>query len=251
MDRLVAFDFDGVLVDAREEIVHAAVKTFNELCEGRLEYGKAFSGFTNARHLIRTGRDVMPVMHFIAMGRDLEAMERGEIAGLKEKWGEKKVIEMEKEYFKRKTALRENSKKWISLIKPFPQALEALGTMLREEKTVIASTREKKAIVAYLKSWGLDFPEGKVFDWSVSHDKREQFREISRVEGISFENMVFAEDVLLNALAVKELGVRVLLSTWGFSSEEQWKEAEEQGIVPVKQDGLLPGIRKALNSIEE
>ncbi len=251
MERLVAFDFDGVLVDARGEIVRAAVKTFNEFFSGHLELEDAMIAFANARHLIRTGRDVMPVMVFIASGRDMLSVKRDEIVELKREWGEEKVVAMEKEYFNRKAELRKDIKKWVSLIKPFPSVFEAFRAILKEEKTVIASTREKKAILTYLKSQGINFPAGKVYDWSISHSKTEQFREIFRIEKVPFERMVFIEDVVLNALAVKKLGVNVLLSTWGFSSKSQWSEAKENGIeIIMEQKQLLPAIRKALNSMK-
>jgi len=252
MERLVAFDFDGVLVDAREEIVPAATKTFNELCSGSLELEKSMAEFVKSRHLIRTGRDVMPVMHFIARGKDMSLMGRGEIVGLKKNWGEEKVIEMEKEYFERKAGQRTDVKKWASLIKPFPGAFKAFRATLEQEKTVIATTRSKNAILAYFKEKSIDFPREKVYDWGVSHDKTEQFRQISRIEKIPFKKMVFIEDVVLNAMAVRQLGVKVLLSTWGFSSKGQWREGEEKGIVVVKSgEVLLSEIRKALNSIKE
>jgi len=241
---VIAFDFDGVLVDPLDEVVAAATQTFNELNSTSYEFEFFREKFADSTHIIRTGKDVMPIMQLIAVGKDTARMKRGKLNSLKREIGQKKVMWLEEEYYKRKRRLQQQTKKWLQAMKEHKQAIEAFEKARKKLETWIVTTRDKQSIQLFFKNKKLQLESEKIIDKSFSHDKREQFALLKKKTGVPFKRMVFFEDTIYNSMAVKKLGANVFLSTWGFSKKEQWKKAEKQGIKPVKQEEILPSIEK-------
>jgi len=244
MKWVIAFDFDGVLVDPLDGVVIAATQTFNELHNASHPFGFFREKFADSTHIIRTGKDVMPIMQLIAEGKDTARMKREELNTLKRKIGQKKVLELEGEYYKRKRMLQQQTKKWLQAMKEHKKAIRAFEQARKKLETWILTTRDKESIQSFFKNKNLQLDAEKIIDKSISHDKREQFALLKKKTGVPFKRMIFFEDTIYNAAAVKELGVHVFLSTWGFSKKEQWKKAEKKNIKPIKQEGILPSIEQ-------
>lgn len=243
MDWVIAFDFDGVLVNPVKEVAIAATKTFNELLNGANYEPKFFKEkFQNSLHIIRTGKDVMPIMQLIAEGRKTEKMKRSELNEFKQMLGEKKVLELEEEYYKRKGELRENTRKWLSTIKTHKKAIQAFKKISKKFNPWIVTTRDTASVIELLNSEGYSMDSNKVIDKEYSHNKDEQFELLRKKTGVPFKQIVFFEDTIYNSQIVNGLGVRVFLSTWGFSNEKQWKNAEKKGIKPIKQGEIIPSV---------
>ncbi|MCX6802367.1 MAG: HAD hydrolase-like protein [Candidatus Diapherotrites archaeon] len=239
---LAVFDFDGVLVDPLEEVVMAATKTFNELNGTDHAPEFFFEKFANSTQLIRTGKDVMPIIGMIAQGEDTTKMGRWQINKLKQKMGETEVLGLETEYYKRKQELREDRDAWLNTLKPHQAAIEAFGKAMEHLDTWIVSTRDAESILLFLESQGIWLEPEKIIDKTVSHEKDRQFELLAQKTRVPFAKMIFFEDTLYNAIDVKRLGVKVYLSTWGFSKEMQWKIAETKRIQLIKQEDILPVI---------
>jgi len=242
MKWILAFDFDGVLVDPLDEAVMAAAQTYNELNGKSLEFGFFRQKFGNSTHLIRTGKDVMPLMMLIGMGKDTEQMSRGEINDYKKELGKEKILELEEEYYVRKREQRKDVKKWLSTMKAHEEAIGAFLKAREKLETWIVTTRDIPSILLFFENRGVKLDREKMIDKYYSHDKDKQFELLKEKTGIPFGNIVFFEDTTYNAITVKGLGVNVFLSTWGFSREEQWGEAEKRGVRPIKQGEILESI---------
>ncbi|MEM0360245.1 MAG: HAD family hydrolase [Candidatus Diapherotrites archaeon] len=236
---LTVFDFDGVLVNPLEEVVQAATKTFNEMNNTDYAPEFFFEKFANSTHLIRTGKDVMPIIGLIAQGEDTTKMGRWQINKLKQKMGEAKVLALEAEYYKRKAVLREDRDAWLNTMKPHAKVIDAFGKAMEQIDTWIVSTRDAESILLFLESQGIWLEQEKIIDKTVSHEKDRQFSLLAQKAKTPFPRMVFFEDTLYNAIDVKRLGVKVYISTWGFSKEMQWKIATTKGIRPIKQEEIL------------
>ncbi len=243
MKQVIAFDFDGVLVDPLQEAVPAAVKTFNEMNGTNHKTEFFMEKFRKMTGLIRTGKDVMPVLHSIEKGKT--GISRKELNEYKNKLGKEKVLWLEEEYYKRKKENRKNEEKWLSSLKPHEKAIEAFEKAGKRFETWIVTTRDIESIQKFFKNRGMELDAGKMIDKSTSHDKRKQFSVLKEKSGAEFKEMVFFEDTIYNAFAVHSLGVNVFLSTWGFSKQGQWKEAEKAGIKPIRQEEMLECIEKA------
>ena len=239
MDWLVAFDFDGVLVDPLDEAVLAATQTYNELNGKELEFGFFREKSGKSTHLIRTGKDVMPLMALIGEGRETEKMARGEINDYKKELGAEKVLRLEEEYYARKLKQRKEVQSWLASMKGHEEAIEAFLKIREKLETWIVTTRDIPSVLLFFENRGVELEKEKMIDKYYSHDKDKQFGLLKEKTGVPFEKMVFFEDTIFNAATVKKLGVNVFLSTWGFSREEQWREAEGQGIRPINQGEIL------------
>lgn len=239
---IIAFDFDGVLVDPLDEVVLSASETYNELNETNFDLNFFREKFRNSTHLIRTGKDVMPMMRLIAEGKDTTKMKRKELNELKKKIGQKRVLELEEEYYARKRRLRQETEKWLECMKPHKKAIEAFKQVSKKLDTWIVSTRDSESILLFLESQGHSMSPEKIIDKTVSHDKDRQFELLAEKTRMPFERMAFFEDTIFNSMVVKKLGVHVFLSTWGFSRKEQWKKAEKEGIKPITQGEIIPSL---------
>ncbi len=244
MSWVIAFDFDGVLVDPLDEVVTAATQAYNELNNTSYEFEFFRKKFADSTQIIRTGKDVMPIMQLIAKGKNTMEMKRGELNELKREIGQERIMKLEEEYYKRKRVLQQQTKSWLQAMKEHKEAIEAFEQARKKLETWIVTTRDKESIRAFFKNKKLGLDTERIIDKTVSHDKKEQFGLLKEKTGVQFEKMAFFEDTIYNAIAVKELGVHVFLSTWGFSKKEQWKKAEKKGIKPIKQGEILLSIEK-------
>ena len=244
LEWLVVFDFDGVLVDPLDAAISAATQAYNELNSADYKFEFFRKKFGNSTHLIRTGRDVMPLMNLIADGKDTVKMAREEINEYKKGLGEEKVQWLEGEYCKRKEERRGDIGKWLSTIGEHKEAIDAFKKIRAKLETWIVTTRDKDSILLFFKNRGLGLDAGKIIDGRYSHDKGSQFELLREKTGIPFEKMLFFEDTLFNSLTVKKLGVHVFISTWGFSKEEQWPAAEREDIKPITQDEILSSVEE-------
>ena len=148
-------------------------------------------------------------------------------------------MELEAIYYARKKENRADVEKWIPLIKPHEKAITQFLKLRRRFEVWIATTRDADSIRLFFGARGVGLEKEKIVDMSFSHSKPEQFKFISEKTGAQFSEIIFFEDTIFNSLAVKELGVNVFISTWGFSNKRQWIEAEKNGIKPIKQGEIL------------
>jgi len=240
MDYVIAFDFDGVLVDPVNEAVKAATFAHNKLNGTDFEEKFFHEHFRDTLHLIRTGLDVMPAIHFIAEGKP--GVSREELNEYKRSLGKKGVLELEKIYYTKKKENRVNVEEWIPLIKPHEKAIEQFLKLREHFEVWIATTRAADSIKTFFSARGVELEKEKMIDINFSHDKIKQFKFISEKTGTPFNQIIFFEDTSFNSVAVKELGVNVFISTWGFSNEPQWIEAEKKGVKPIKQEEILSSV---------
>lgn len=229
---LVVFDFDGVLADPVLSIATIAHKAYCRLYH-RIPLKFVVKAIKDSKHVLRAGPDIMPVVLLATRGKNLKRLTRKELLEFEKSLGNK-LNELEQAYYKAKLPLRKNKQYWASLFKPHKTALIQFKKVMRKYEVFIATTRHSEDILLCFENWGLQFDEKHIVDLRTSKDKREQFKHIKALTKVPFKRMVFIEDTLWNASAVKKLGVRVLLSTWGLSNKQQHRQAEKLGIKPIK-----------------
>jgi len=242
MKWIIVFDFDGVLVDPLVSVNRAATRAYNELNGTNFKEEFFAKKFEEATHLIRTGKDVLPLMGMIAEGLDTSNSKREEIEKWKQALGEKRVLELEEEYYKRKLENRKLDG-WEKTIKPHETAISAFLEIQKKFETWIVTTRDSESIIKFFEKKGVKIDHKKIIDKSFSHDKDKQFKLLKFKTDTEYNHMIFFEDTIYNSLIVQSLGVHVCISTWGFSNKEQWEKARENGIKVITQEEIKPSIR--------
>ncbi|MCD6247620.1 MAG: HAD family hydrolase [Candidatus Diapherotrites archaeon] len=242
---LVVFDFDGVLADPVFSIATIAHKAYCKLYH-KIPLEFVVKAIRDAKHVLRAGPDIMPVVLLAVEGKNLKRLTREELLEFEKSLG-KKLSKLEQAYYQPKVSLRKNKKYWASLFRPHKTALAQFKKVMKKHKVLIATTRHREDILVCFDNWGVRFDENNIVDLRISKDKQEQFRYIRKKMKVPFKRMIFIEDTLWNARAVKKLDVQVLLSTWGLSNKQQWLEAEKLGIKPIKRQS---DIYKEIEKIE-
>jgi len=245
---LVVFDFDGVLADPVFSIATIAYKAYCRLYRKTpLEF--VVKAIRDAKHVLRAGPDIMPVVLLAVEGKNLKRLTREELLEFEKTLG-KNLRKLEQAYYRAKFPLRKDEQYWASLFKPHKTALTQFKEVMKKYKVFIATTRHREDILLCFGDWGVRFDENNIVDLRISKDKVEQFRYIRKKTKVPFKRMIFIEDTLWNARAVKKLGVHVLLSTWGLSNKQQHKQAEMLGIKPIKrQSDVLREIERLAKTL--
>lgn len=243
---LVVFDFDGVLADPVLSIATVAHKAYCKLYH-EIPLELVVKAIRDAKHVLRAGPDIMPVVLLAVQGKNLKRLTREQLLEFEKSLG-KKLSELEQAYYKAKFSLRKDKRYWASLFKPHKTALREFKKVMKKYKVFIATTRHREDILICFNNWGLRFNENNIVDLRISKDKIEQFRHIKKLTRKPFRRMVFIEDTLWNARAVKELGVRVLLSTWGLSNKQQHKQAEKLGIKPIRRQRDILSVIQSITA---
>ncbi len=245
---LVVFDFDGVLADPVFSIATVAHKAYCKLYH-KIPLEFVVKAIRDAKHVLRAGPDIMPAVLLAVEGKNLKRLTREELLEFERSLG-KKLSELEQAYYKAKFPLRKDKQHWASLFKPHKTALMQFKKVMKKYKVLIATTRHREDILLCFDNWGMQFDENNIVDLRISKDKQEQFRYIRKKMKVPFKRMIFIEDTLWNARAVKKLNVHVLLSTWGLSNKQQHKQAEKLGIKPIKrQRDICKEIEKIEHSL--
>ena len=234
---LVVFDFDGVLADPVLSIATIAHKAYCRLYH-KIPLEFVIKAIREAKHVLRAGPDIMPVVLLAVEGKNLKRLTRKELLEFEKSLG-KELSKLEQAYYKPKAAMQKDKNYWVSLFEPHKTALAQFKRVLKKYPVFIATTRGSKDLLLCFEKWNVQFDSEHIVDMNVSKDKRKQFRHIKKKTKVPFKRMVFIEDTLWNALAVKKLGVHVLLSTWGLSNRQQWLEAEKLGIKPIRRQNLI------------
>ncbi|RLG69677.1 MAG: hypothetical protein DRO07_01860, partial [Candidatus Iainarchaeum archaeon] len=171
---LVVFDFDGVLADPVFSIATIAHKAYCKLYH-KIPLEFVVKAIRDAKHVLRAGPDIMPVVLLAVEGKNLKRLTREELLEFEKSLG-KKLSKLEQAYYQPKVSLRKNKKYWASLFRPHKTALAQFKKVMKKHKVLIATTRHREDILVCFDNWGVRFDENNIVDLRISKDKQEQFR---------------------------------------------------------------------------
>lgn len=237
--KIIALDFDGVIVDSIEEQYVLAVQAFENIGVTKERTKKFRDEFRFLRSFVRIAEDFYAFFRIIEENGKIRFDEK-EISNLRDK-----VLEKEKEkasnyadlYFEnKKKLLKKGFKPILKLLKPNKNFISMMKKLSKNYTMFIATAGDKKLTSKTMKYFGVEIPENKIVSKEDNPNKTEQMKIISEISGTGFKDIIFIEDNFENLMEASKLGIKPVLVEWGYNTPNQRKEAKKLGI-PVLTKG--------------
>lgn len=260
--KILALDFDGVIVDSWRENVVSSFNTYlkffphTEIFGGKKielkealkileKYKSTTDKFYNFSIFIKSAME--QVAFFMAIDENVEIKNRNDFDDFLDSVPQSKKDNFQKEMYEERKELKKDFKEWSKLIMvPFQNVINTIKKLRQDVKIYIISNKDKETIMTLLKGIGLEISPDRILDKDTSLDKLEKLNMLIKKYNITPQDILFIDDILSHLLKVKPSGVKCYLATWGYNNEKQQKEAEKAGITLLTQDNFYEKISEAL-----
>ncbi len=231
--KIIAFDFDGVIIDSIKETLTESIKAYNQIenknikitpnIEKKFLEGRSFAKNTERYFTLIQIIENNPSINFEKVTQNEFNEEH-----LKNK---EKSIKFEKLFYEyREKMKKEEKRKWFQIQKKFKGIENLIEIAKKNHLVFIASGKDKKSIIELLKEHGIRIPNENIFSKDFSKSKAEQIKKISEITNINIENILLIDDSINYLNEVEKTGARIALARWGYSSRKQRKEARKRRI---------------------
>jgi phosphoglycolate phosphatase-like HAD superfamily hydrolase len=265
--KILALDFDGVIVDSAWECLFVSYNAYFKVYKRKKKdfFGGepfTFENWENIKERYKKETEHYRIMRPYIRG----ANDYGLIIKLME---EKKIIENQKEFdkyrksvdfdfeafhqefYKERDRLQElDFKAWFNLEPSYSKIVEGIKQLLeRGTKIIITTSNRLKSIAPSFapEYLGFEIKQEDILDKRFGEDKSEQMRQIVKSYNIKFEDIYFVDDQVNHLIQTKTLGVKVLLAGWSYATKAQKEEARKQNIPIIeKEEDFYYMIRNAL-----
>ena len=230
MIKIVALDFDGVIMDGAHEVFVACQKVLEERNQ-KLE-DSAESKFRMGRNLLRAGKDLYGIIELFKQGVDFNKISQKEFDDFV-KENEEESKKFSKDFFAmREKMIRENFNTWLSLNRLYSGIKDSIEKLSKKFHVVTISNKYFNSIAIIFEKMGIGIDKDDIFSKEISENKVEQIKNISKKFSVNPEEIFFIDDMPKHVEDVKELGLNVALAGWGYNNDMQ-KEEVRQLEIPV------------------
>jgi len=243
--KVIVFDFDGVIVDSVCESFLISIDVYNEM-GGNLEKSKKNEEtYKKARHFVKHDECNYTLFRMIEKNPDIDFdnVMQEEFDAAKGRDSQKAVVFAAKFREHRDKMRQEDLDGWISIHAPYSGVPEAINEISKSHKIFLATARDKRSAELILAKYGIDIKPENIISRDVSTNKGIQLKFICKNFGVEMNNIVFIEDMYEQLKPLKELGIIRAMAEWGYSTEEERRNAEKDGIRLVKKGELLNFVR--------
>ena len=245
-EKIIVFDFDGVIGDSAYECYVQSVKAFSDV-GGKLEDSKKVEQkFRQARPFVKIAEDYDVVLRMIEKNPEINFDEIKQADFEKAKGNFKQDFVKFKERFlaSRKEMQARDENAWYALQKDFPGVVKSMNKLAEKFKVVIGTTKDKASTSKLLKFYGAKINEEDIVSKEIFDDKTKQMKYISIKYDVPLENLVFVDDMLEQLRPVVGIGVKPVMADWGYSTKAQKEIAMKEGITLVGQENLAGQIER-------
>ena len=227
---ILAFDFDGVIIDTAYESYLISARTYNEITgknsiskknADQYAKGRAFSLNAQTNYTLIKMIDENPKLDFSTLSQaefDKNVTENKEVA-----------IIFEENFFQTRKRMAQTSE-WFKIQSPFEGIVSLLNKMSKKYSTYIVTTKARETVLALLNYHKINFPEEKVITKLHVETKDILLKEVAEKENVLISQVVLIDDALKQLVNAKEAGVKTILAMWGEKRELFEKEAKKQNI---------------------
>jgi len=269
MQKILAFDFDGCIVDSMMEAlfvsyvsyrkhINQSTKIFNNerpeinsFLKLTSSYQPQVEKFRKYRHFIKDASDYAVILYVIE--NNLRVSSANEFFRVKKLLPEENL----KEYYDcfyntRAKMIKDNFNAWAKFTPGFP-CIDQIRELANKYKSVIATTNSKESIKDLLAEQylNLNIMDEDIVDLNVSTDKIVQMKYIARRYKVRFEDIHFVDDNLNHLLAVKDLGVNVYLAGWGYCTAQQKHSAKKSEEITLLTEEDIYSVLNEAVKLEE
>ncbi|MFC2143346.1 HAD family hydrolase [Candidatus Aenigmatarchaeota archaeon] len=247
MDKVIVFDFSGVLVDDVDECTMVAEIAAKEC---GIKVGENFHEQQRAaRKFVLHADDYYVISKALEENIDMnfKNMTIDEYNTLVEKFGF--LEEFHKKFYEvRHRLMKEDVGKWFGMHRSYPNIMGVVKELKKYYPVFIGTAKNRKAIIEVLDYLGFGdvFDEDKIITKELSKKKADQMNYISEKFSVPLNKILFVEDMVQNALATKKIGVNVAVVAWGYSDERQRQDIKESGVPILENDEVYEQLKEIM-----
>jgi phosphoglycolate phosphatase-like HAD superfamily hydrolase len=243
-NKIVVFDFDGVVCDSTDECMVTSWNAWEEW-ESRDHFRNDLSKFTEndklnfrkVRPRVRGAGEYYILRRAFSEGVVIDDQEIYD--KLEEQWQENiklfKVV-----FFKARERLRQNDiNAWIGLHPVFDDVIRVMKILNDQNRLYIATLKDAKSVKLILKSKGLNIEKNRLLDQSKITSKLQALDKFRKQIGCGKKDMIFIDDNVTHILKPKAAGYLVYLATWGGVLREYVEIAASNNIPLLDESSFL------------
>jgi phosphoglycolate phosphatase-like HAD superfamily hydrolase len=239
---MILFDFDGVLMHSRREVVLNSYRAITgEGVETAAELPPGFEAiFLKNSSLVQPAGDFLPFARwcFAHCSQPESVLTRAEFARILAS-EEQPVRERTAVFFAaREELFRRCPERWLALHAPYEPVWSTLRA--RGLQPIIVTNKNRHAVLTLADHFGMPLDSANIYCGESGQTKSEHIDAIKR----RFPNtpLTFLDDSLLNLLEIQAAhpDLPLLLATWGYLSPTDIQTAPTHHIRPITQAELLP-----------
>ena len=224
--RLLALDFDGVIVDS---VLECAVVAYNgyqayQRLATRINSPQEIPAdmltkFRSMRPYIRSGEDYLSL--FQALDADITISGQGEFDKFHDIHLDRKESYYQLFYAEREALMIADNENWIALNPPYDGMIEYMQSLNHELQLHIVSTKASKYISEILDNNGIRLSNEQVHQAGRGSSKADIINFLFHKNHLSPGELAFVDDHPDTVQKVSETGAVCFLAGWGYNTVEQ------------------------------
>lgn len=253
MNKIIGFDFDGVICDSTEECLitgynawlqfqdkNQFITTTKQIPEDLETYFRAWRG------LVRTADQ-----YFIVFDSYVKKQLLQNEADFEKRCAQDKLRrnKYEKLFFAARKKLRNKDiEYWSQLHYPYQGIAEGLKKIIKTAHVfMVTSGKDKSSVKTFLRHIGIDFPEEKIYDKQIAANKRVALEKIAQQTGQRLKDIIFLDDNINHIFNLKQAGCQIYMAGWGYHTNEHLKKVKKRGIPILTLDNWSNHLIAQLN----
>lgn len=237
--RIVAFDFDGVICDGQQEYFHSAWLAYRMLwqSENLSDPETIRSQFYALRPVIETGWEMVVLIQALLMhipAANIWQDWQGVMTQMLDETGITQNQLAQTLDQVRDRQISEQLNHWLSLHHFYDGILECLQNLLADKSTdvYIITTKEARFTQQILMQQGIEFPHQNIFGKEQKQPKTLTLKQLLKPEIATF---YFIEDRLQTLRKVRQdptlQSIQLFLADWGYNTDAEKKQAIAENFV--------------------
>jgi len=267
--KILALDFDGVIVDSTWECLFVSHNAYFRVYERKKKdfFGGepfTFENWENTKKRCKKEIEHYRIMRPYIRGANdygliIKLLEEKKLIKSQEEFDayrktvDFKFKDFHQEFYKERDRIQEmDFKAWFKLESAFPKITKDISKLLGEgTKIIIATSNRRRAIEQCFtpKYLGFEIKKEDILDKRYGEDKSEQMRQIVKLYNVKFEEIYFVDDQVSHLIQTRPLGVKIILAGWSYATDIQKEEARKQNIPIIEKEENFYSIIE--NSLSE
>jgi len=222
MSKILALDFDGVIVDSIDECFERTVEAYAAIC-GPFLVSLAFKNFFyKYRYLVG------PASHFVflvdAIKSHLDTKENNH--SVIQVFNQLVVDEIGKEsnrkkdfegsfFLSRKNVRSLDEAAWLAKHKIYKQILPFIADYC-PNSIYIATMKDSDSVQLLLKYFSIDIPSQNIMGTELGPNKKVHIKKILKTTGVRPADIKFIDDNVGHLIEVIDCGINLAFASWGY-----------------------------------
>ncbi|MFA6064986.1 MAG: HAD hydrolase-like protein [archaeon] len=230
--KVIAFDFDGTIIDTAQESFLTSAKTYYEMTGIGLVTEKNAKHYIQGRGFSLNAEANYTLIKLIADNPLIDFSIYTQVQFDKEAAQNKSAAqEFAKKFGENRKKFAE-TKEWFDCQKPFWGVKELIGELSKNYVVYITTTKKKWSVEALLNYYNFNFPEEKIISDHSKETKEDLLRLVAEKEGILISEIILIDDAIKQVLVAKKAGAKVILAMWGEKRKVFEDEAKKE-LIPI------------------